>query len=53
MIGSHPTPVEQAEYDREVGAVRSRRGEAAFARGWQEGQALTMDAAIALACREG
>ena len=46
------TPVDQDAYARDVDAVRAILGEAAFAVAWAEGQALTLEEAIALALEE-
>jgi predicted ATPase/class 3 adenylate cyclase len=42
-------PMWRAEHDRSVGAVHAQLGEATFAQAWAEGQAMTMDQAIACA----
>jgi hypothetical protein len=42
-------PTERPEYDREVNDLRANMDEAAFAKAWAEGRALTMEQAIALA----
>jgi predicted ATPase/DNA-binding SARP family transcriptional activator len=45
-----PIPAhERAEYDREVTALRAQMDEAAFAAIWAEGQAMTLEEAIAYA----
>ena len=44
------SPAERSQHDRLVGAVRATPGvEAAFARAWQEGRALTLEQAMELA----
>ena len=43
---------EQESFDSEVAQVRAALGEAAFAAEWAEGQALTLDQAIAFALEE-
>lgn len=52
MIGSTPTPVELAEYEQELSALRGKMNEAAFENAWEEGQSLSPDEAITLASRE-
>jgi len=42
-------PTERPEYDREGSDLRANMDEAAFAKAWAEGRALTMDQAIAYA----
>jgi uncharacterized protein HemY len=42
-------PPERVEYDREVNDLRVNMDEAAFAKTWAEGRALTMEQAIAVA----
>jgi predicted ATPase/class 3 adenylate cyclase len=49
MIESNPTPLELAEYDQELSALRAKMDRSDFERAWEEGQKLTMDEAIALA----
>jgi len=39
-------PPEQVEYDREISDLRANMDEAAFAKAWAEGRALTMEQAI-------
>jgi predicted ATPase/class 3 adenylate cyclase len=49
-IGSPLPPQEQRDHDRDVAAARAAlEDNAAFDRAWQEGRALTLDQAIALA----
>jgi predicted ATPase/class 3 adenylate cyclase len=43
------TPLERIEYEREVNDLRANMEEAAFARAWEEGRAMSMEQAIALA----
>ena len=43
------TPFERVEYDREVSDLRANMDEAAFAKAWAEGRALTMEQAAAYA----
>ncbi len=43
------TPFEHVEYAREVSDLRANMNEAAFAKAWADGRALTMEQAIALA----
>jgi predicted ATPase/DNA-binding CsgD family transcriptional regulator len=42
-------PNDQAEYDHNVAAARARLGEEAFTAAWNEGNALTLEDALALA----
>jgi len=46
-------PDEQLEYDRELAAVRAQLDEAALAREWKAGRALTLEEAVAYALAEG
>ena len=48
-ISSPMAPFDQPEYDRDVAAVRSQLDEALFATAWAEGQAMTLEQAIAYA----
>ena len=50
-IGSVATPLELAEYEKEVTALRAMLTEDKFKRAWERGQTLTMDEAIAMATR--
>ena len=50
-IGSVATPLELAEYEKEVTALRAILTEDNFKRAWERGQTLTMDEAIAVATR--
>ncbi len=52
MIGSSPTPVEQAEYDKELDALRRVMHPAEFEDAWKKGQNLSMDEAVLLAMQE-
>ena len=52
LIESMPTPVERAEYDKEVASMREKTGEAEFEKAWEQGQGPTMDEAIRLATQE-
>ncbi|HEX5809103.1 MAG TPA: hypothetical protein VFY25_10595, partial [Anaerolineales bacterium] len=52
LIESSPTPMEQAEYDREIATIRRNAGDQRFEQAWAEGQLLSLDDAIALAIRE-
>jgi predicted ATPase len=47
--GGNVYPVDRAEYDRTLAAIRARLDEATFAQAWAEGQALTLEQAIAYA----
>ncbi len=42
-------PVEKADVDRDLDAIRLQLDEAAFAAAWAEGQAMTMEQAVAVA----
>jgi len=46
LIGSPMTPLERREYDQAVSNLRTQMGEAALAKAWAEGRALTMEQAI-------
>jgi hypothetical protein len=52
MIESTATPVELAEYEKELSAIREKLPETEFEGAWEEGQRLTMDEAITLAIQE-
>jgi predicted ATPase/class 3 adenylate cyclase len=45
-------PAERPEYDREVNDLRANMDEAAFAKAWAEGRALTMEQAVTFALEE-
>jgi tetratricopeptide (TPR) repeat protein len=51
MIGSTATPVELAEYENELSALRGKLLAAEFERAWEDGRNLEMEDAIALAVR--
>ena len=52
-IGAPLPPNERPRYDRRVAVVRAAlRDDAAFTRAWQQGRALTIEQAIALALSE-
>lgn len=51
MIGSTATPVELAEYERELSALRENIVEDDFRKAWEQGQRLTMEEGIALAAQ--
>jgi len=51
-IGKQLEPLEQAEFERNVASTRERLGEEVFTAAWEEGQALTIDEAVALATQE-
>jgi predicted ATPase len=46
-IGTSVPPTDRMTLEREVAAVRSRLGEAAFAAAWAAGQAMTLEQAVA------
>jgi tetratricopeptide (TPR) repeat protein len=48
-VGQPRAPVERAEYERSVAAVRTALGEAAFAAAWAAGRAMPLEDAVALA----
>jgi tetratricopeptide (TPR) repeat protein len=52
MIESTATPMELAEYENELSALRERIHQTAFERAWEAGQKLSMDEAITLAMQE-
>jgi non-specific serine/threonine protein kinase len=49
LIESHATPVEQAEYDQELAALRKKIDDIEYEEAWARGQELGMEDAIALA----
>jgi predicted ATPase/DNA-binding CsgD family transcriptional regulator len=49
VTGDFLEPVDRADYDANVAMTRARLSEQAFAAAWAEGQAMTMDEAIAYA----
>ncbi len=51
MIGSSATPVELAEYEQELSALRQNIAEDDFRKAWEQGQSLTMEEGIALAAQ--
>jgi hypothetical protein len=51
-IGAPLPPLVRADYDSNVAAVRSSLGEAALARAWAEGRAMTLEKAIEYALEE-
>ncbi|HEX8693340.1 MAG TPA: BTAD domain-containing putative transcriptional regulator [Longimicrobium sp.] len=48
-VGSHVTPVDREAYEHARAATRARLGEAAWERGWREGQALRLEQAVEFA----
>ncbi len=48
-IGTPVPPVDRAEYERNVAAVRAQMDEKAFAAAWAEGRAMTLEQATAYA----
>ncbi|MCW5849287.1 MAG: tetratricopeptide repeat protein [Anaerolineae bacterium] len=52
-IGSHLDPSDQAGYEQTQATLHSQLGEAAFQAAWIEGQAMTLDAAVAYALEAG
>jgi hypothetical protein len=51
-IGAPLPPSEREKYEREVGAARAALGEEAFASAWAEGEAMTLEQAIAYALED-
>ena len=51
MIESQPTPMEKEEYKNEVASIREKMDPAKFQQDWEQGQALSMEEAIAMAVR--
>ena len=51
-LGIARPPTDQAAYDQRVAAVRAALGEEEFARAWAEGQAMTLEQAIASALED-
>ena len=50
-IGTEMWPIDRADYERGLAAVRAQLGEAAFATAWEAGRALPVERAIAAATR--
>jgi predicted ATPase/DNA-binding CsgD family transcriptional regulator len=50
-IGLARWPADQADYDRELARARQAFGDSAFERAWTEGEALSVDDAVAYATR--
>jgi hypothetical protein len=48
-VGSPLQPRERAEYERSRSGARAVLGEAATAAGWEAGQAMSLEQAVALA----
>ena len=46
------TPRQRAEREKAVASVREALGESAFAKAWEEGQAMTLEQAVAYAKEE-
>ncbi|HET6595330.1 MAG TPA: adenylate/guanylate cyclase domain-containing protein [Anaerolineales bacterium] len=49
LIASTATPIELAEYEKELSALREKIAADEFRKAWEQGQGLTMEEAIALA----
>jgi hypothetical protein len=47
-----PHPVDKDDYERDVALARAQLGEEAFAAAWAEGQAMSLEEAIAYALGE-
>jgi tetratricopeptide (TPR) repeat protein len=52
-IGQPRAPVARSDYERSVTAARARLGEETFAAAWEEGRAMSLQEAVALALDEG
>lgn len=52
MIDSIPTLMEQAEYEKDVAALREKTHDSELKTAWEKGQKLNMDEVIALATKE-
>jgi predicted ATPase/class 3 adenylate cyclase len=52
LIDSLATPMEWAEYEKELSAMRAQMDEVEFDRAWEAGQKLSMEEAIDLAVQE-
>jgi non-specific serine/threonine protein kinase len=50
--GTHLSPSNRADYERNVAAARVQMGEEAFAAAWAKGQAMSLEQAIAFASEE-
>jgi tetratricopeptide (TPR) repeat protein len=50
-LGAPLPPVDRAEHDRSVAAVRTALGEEAFTAAWAEGRAMSLDEAVAYALK--
>lgn len=48
-LNRHVSPTERVERERQIEAVRALLDETAFAEAWAEGQAMTLEQAIAYA----
>lgn len=53
MLQSSPTPLELAEYEKELSALRSKMSGPEFEGAWEDDQKLTMDKTMTLATQEG
>jgi non-specific serine/threonine protein kinase len=51
-IDARLDPIERADFDRTLAAARAQLDEAAFAKAWAEGQAMTLEQAIEFALKE-
>jgi hypothetical protein len=51
--GSTWWPADRVEYERNLATLRAALSEAAFAAAWAEGQAMTLERAIAYALEQG
>jgi len=52
-LGCRPAPAARATYERALATCRAQLGEEAFAAAWAEGQAMTLEQAIAEALQTG
>jgi hypothetical protein len=51
-LGTPIPPADRPEHERQVAVLRAELGDAAFAAAWAEGQAMTLEAALAEAVGE-
>ena len=51
-IGARLDPIERGDFERTLAAARAQLDEAAFAKAWEEGRAMTMEQALEFALKE-